>query len=155
MFLANRAIVLETSFRLRKKPKATLAYSENISPNVVLSCAWLKHFKKRKVTKETGNFIDNQYMNNEVIVNEMIIYETTVHKRTMLKKCFIIIDDYSSHCSVEFFEFDGDHTVDLIYFYPYSTLFLHPLDIGMFEPLTNIYCQELDEWAMSGNQTPI
>lgn len=58
---------------------------------------------------------------------------------------------HSSHCSVEFFQFAGDHSIGLVCLPPYATHRLQFLDVGIFEPLANVYCLESDQWQRAGN----
>lgn len=62
----------------------------------------------------------------------------------MHEKYLLIIDGYSSHCSVKFFQFTGDHSIHLVYFPLYAAHIIVPLEVEIIEHLTNSYCLELD-----------
>lgn len=113
-----------------REGKATSAHSKNDWTNIVLGRAWLEHFEKHTVNKHT---ID------------------AVNEPTVPEKRLLIMDGHSSHCSVEFFQFTGDYSIGLVCLTPHATHFLQSLDVGIFGPLANAYCLELDEWQQAGN----
>lgn len=59
----------------------------------------------------------------------------------------LIIDGHSSHLSIEFIEFCLNQNIHLLCLPSHSTHLLQPLDVGLFSPLKNYYCNLLDLWT--------
>lgn len=59
----------------------------------------------------------------------------------------LIVDGHSSHLSVEIVEFCLNHDIDLLCLPSHSTHLLQPLDVGLFSPLKEYYCNLLDLWT--------
>lgn len=48
------------------------------------------------------------------MVNQSMVNKFNVNELTVLKKVLLIMNDNSSHCSVEFFQFVRDQNTDLV-----------------------------------------
>lgn len=59
----------------------------------------------------------------------------------------LIIDGHSSYLSIEFIEFCLNQHIHLFCLPSHSTRLLQPLDIWVFSPLKNYYCNLLDSWT--------
>lgn len=86
----------------------------------------------------------NESIPNQSITIEYTPNESTGNEPTVPENCLPNIDDNSSHCSVEFFQFAGDHIIVLICLPLNATHLLQSLDIEIFKLLVNAYYSELD-----------
>lgn len=138
-----------------KEGKAILAYQKNVYTNVVLSRACLEYSVKHKVDfivngSKTDKLTVKKVMIyrsiiNESIVNEQMVNQFTFTEPTVPETLLLTIGGNSLHKSIEFFQIDGDHNIDLVYLPPQPTHYLQPLDVRIFKPLSYVYCQELDK----------
>lgn len=128
----------------QKEDKPVLAYSKTPSSNVVVwGLVRLEYFKKHTVKKHTVNSANNKTTINESTINNLIKFK--VKQFTVSEKRLLIIDGYSFHCSIEFFQFSGDHSIRFLCLSSHATYFLQPLDVEIFESLANVYCLECHE----------
>jgi hypothetical protein len=89
--------------------------------------------------------------------NDDIGYEwlTKVFDRHTKKKAshgrdyrLLFLDGHSSHINMRFIEFCDRNKILLMAYPPHSTHRLQPLDVSLFNPLSNFYSQNLDSWLL-------
>lgn len=89
--------------------------------------------------------MNNELTDYESMVNEYKANEFTVTEPTVLEKRLLIIDDYSSHSSVELFQFPRNPNIGFVYLLQHTTHLLQVLNVGIFDTLVYAYCLKQDE----------
>jgi hypothetical protein len=63
----------------------------------------------------------------------------------------LYLDGHSSHLNMRFLEFCDNHRIIVMAYPPHSTHRLQPLDVSLFNPLSNYYSQNLDNWVRTSH----
>ena len=66
------------------------------------------------------------------------------------RKRLLIVDGHSSHVNMRFLTKCDELRVVVLILPPHSTHRLQPLDVGLFQPLSTAYSQEVDEFMTKG-----
>lgn len=78
-------------------------------------------------------------------VNHLVVDELTGKHFTVPCKGLLVVVGHSSYLFVEFFQLARDHSISPIGLSFYATHHLKPLDVGIFEPLANVYSLKQDK----------
>jgi hypothetical protein len=63
----------------------------------------------------------------------------------------LFVDGHSSHLNMRFIDWCGQNRILLMAYPPHSTHRLQPLDVSLFNPLSNFYSQNLDAWIQKSS----
>lgn len=85
-----------------------------------------------------NQLVINKSMSNIYTVDEFMVIEPEP------KRCLYILNAHFSHCSIEFFQFVKDYTINLIYFLSHAVHLLQTLDVRIFEFSAKAYCLKLN-----------
>lgn len=74
-----------------------------------------------------------------------MVNESTITEPTVPEIHFLIMHNHSFHWFLEFIQFTRDLNICLVCLPRNGNYFLQPLDVGIFDPLNNVYSLEIDE----------
>ena len=73
----------------------------------------------------------------------------TKPKRATTKR-LLIVDGYSSYINMAFVDWADSYSIILLVLLPYTTYWLQPLDVRLFQPLSTVYSKGLEKVISSG-----
>ena len=88
---------------------------------------------------------DSGYMNTE------LFYEWLKHFKKHVKPSaddpvLLVLDNHSSHCSIEAIDYCRENHIILLSIPPHSSHRTQPLDVVYYGPLKTVYATEVDRW---------
>lgn len=93
----------------------------------------------------------DEFTLNKYIVQKSIGNEVTVTERAVPEIRLLIMDNYSSHYSVTFFQLFEHQNISLVCLLLDDIHILHLLNVVLFETLAYVCCMEIDEGQQAEN----
>jgi len=87
---------------------------------------------------------------------EFIKYMNHFIKHTganVASRTLLLLDNHSSHLSIEAIEMAVEHGITMLSFPPHCTHRMQPLDITVFGPFKTMYAAEHDNWKKNNGVT--
>jgi hypothetical protein len=78
------------------------------------------------------------------------IFERHTKPSSTRTRRLLIVDGHSSHVNMEFINWADEHRIIIMILPPHTTHRLQPLDVGLFQPLSTAYSNELDDLMSKG-----
>ena len=72
------------------------------------------------------------------------VFERHTKPKSSRTRRILLMDGHSSHVNMAFVEWADQHGIIIVILPPHSTHRLQPLDVGLFQPLSTFYSNELD-----------
>lgn len=88
---------------------------------------------------------DTGFINSDLFVKWLKHFQQHV-KATIENPILLILDNHSSHISLEAIQFSRASGIHLLSLPPHASHKIQPLDVGFFGPLKTAYGQETDKW---------
>ncbi|CAH2008014.1 unnamed protein product [Acanthoscelides obtectus] len=97
---------------------------------------------------------DSGYMNTDLFVIWLRHFCDFV-KPSETDPVVLIMDNHTSHCSLETILFSRSHFITLLTLPPHASHKIQPLDKGFFFPLKTAFSNECDKWMVNNPGRPI
>ncbi len=102
-------------------------------------CHWFGDSRAKLPVSENG------WTNNELDMEWLRHFNK--HTRSIETYKLLVLDNHSSHATVEFIDYAYEHKIVLLYLPSHSTHRLQPLDVSIFSPLATYYSELVDEYS--------
>ena len=93
----------------------------------------------------------NGWSNNEMGMAWLQqVFERYTKPQRATSKRLLIVDGHSSHVNMAFVDWADQHGIIILILPPHTTHRLQPLDVGLFQPLSTAYSEELENLMADG-----
>ena len=105
-----------------------------------------QHFLNRAAAGSKGVACKTGYMNSDIFTNDYLPFFVSHTKPTSSEPILLILDNHSSHISIQSIEFCKENNVILLTLPPHTSHRLQPLDRSVYGPLKRYLNAAMDDW---------
>lgn len=98
---------------------------------------------------------DSGFINTDLFLKWLKHFKSFAKASTEFNNVLLILDNHSSHISLEAILFCRENGIHLLSLPPHSSHKLQPLDVCFFQPLKTSYSVEVDKWHINHPGRPI
>ncbi|KAJ8939480.1 hypothetical protein NQ318_022534 [Aromia moschata] len=88
---------------------------------------------------------DNGWINTDTFLEWMKFFVSSV-RPSATHKCLLIMDNHSSHRSIQVLDFASENNIILLTIPPHTTHKLQPLDVAVYGPFGKYFQNSIDKW---------